>query len=267
MDGFEGKVAVVTGGASGIGAGIAKALASEGARLVLADLDGDRAKALADTLPGAGHVAVPTDVRETASVDALAGAVETQCGGLDLLVNNAGVYLGGPMRDVTEDDWRFVLDVNLDGVFRVGQRFVPMLRARGSGHVVNTASVGGMLSYGGAVAYAVSKFGVVAYSEALRSDLEPDGIGVSTLCPGAIATDLPSSDRYRAAGERAGGRSEALQPFIEGGMDPDAVGPIVLRGIRRNLPYIFTDDAMRELFQQRFDTILAGFDALAGTEA
>ncbi len=269
MDSFKGKIAVVTGGASGIGRGIARALAAEGAHVVVADVDEQGARYTAEDLLGQGvrSLAIRTDVRETASVDALAAATQTEFAGVDLLINNAGVYLGGPMRDVTEDDWRFVLDVNLDGVFRVGQTFTRMLREQGrGGHIVNTASVGGFVSHGGGLAYGVSKFGVVAYSEALRGDLEPDGIGVSTLCPGPIDTNLPASDRLRGSSEKAGGFSEALSPFIREGMKPDDVGPIVLRGIRANLPYIFTDDGLRDLFARRFETILAGFDQITPPE-
>ncbi len=269
MDSFEGKIAVVTGGASGIGRGIARALAAEGAQVVVADVDEQGARDTAEDLRGQGvrSIAVRTDVRETASVAALAAATQKEFDGVDLLINNAGVYLGGPMRDVTEDDWRVVLDVNLDGVFRVGQTFTRMLLEQGrGGHIVNTASVGGFVSHGGGLAYGVSKFGVVAYSEALRADLELDGIGVSTLCPGPIDTNLPASDRLRGTSEKAGGFSEALSPFIREGMKPDEVGPIVLRGIRANLPYIFTDDGLRDLFARRFETILAGFDQIAPPE-
>jgi NAD(P)-dependent dehydrogenase (short-subunit alcohol dehydrogenase family) len=265
MDDFEGKVAIITGGASGIGQGIGRALAGAGANVVVADIDEDAANKAAEGLRGQGvrSSAVRTDVRDNASVAALSAATRSEFGGVDLLFNNAGVYLGGEMRDATEDDWRFVLDVNLDGVFRVGQAFSAILREQGrGGYIVNTASVGGFISHGGGLAYAVSKFGVVAYSEAMRQDLEPDGIGVSTLCPGPIDTNLPASDRLRGAAEKSGAVSEALSPFIRGGMKPDDVGPIVLSGIRRNLPYIFTHDDMRDLFAQRFETILAGFDQI-----
>ena len=174
-----------------------------------------------------------------------------------------GPMFGDTMRRATEDDWRFVLDVNLDGVFRVGQTFTKMLLEQGrGGYVVNTASVGGFLSYGAGVAYTVSKYGVVAYSEALRADLESEGIGVSTLCPGPIDTNLPASDRIRGAAERAGGFSEALSPLTRGGMKPDEVGPIVLAGIRNELPYIFTHDDLRDAFAKRFETVLACFDRI-----
>lgn len=267
---FRGKTAVVTGGASGIGLGIARALAHEGANVVVADLDAAAAKRAAQELVAVGvrSLAVATDVRRTESVEVLAATVTREMGGVDLLFNNAGVYLGGPMRRATEDDWRFVLDVNLDGVFRVGQTFTKLLLEQGrGGYVVNTASVGGFLSYGAGVAYTVSKYGVVAYSEAMRVDLEPEGIGVSTLCPGPIDTNLPASDRFRAASEQVGGLSEALSPLTRGGMKPDEVGPIVLAGIRSELPYIFTHDDLREAFAKRFETVLACFDRIGAPVA
>lgn len=265
MQDFRDKVAVVTGGGSGIGLGIARALAREGAKIVIADLDAGAAKRAADELRGLGVEtrAIATDVRETASVEALAAGARAELGGVDLLFNNAGVYLGGPMRRATEDDWRFVMDVNLDGVFRVGQIFTKLLLEQGrGGYVVNTASVGGFLSYGPGVAYSASKYGVVAYSEAMRMDLEADGIGVSTLCPGPIDTNLPASDRIRGAAERAGGFSEALAPLTRGGMKPDQVGPIVLAGIRNRLPYIFTHDDLRGAFAERFRTVMDCFDRI-----
>lgn len=265
MEEFKDRVAIVTGGASGIGQGIGRALAAEGAHVVVADIDEEAAGKTAEELTGLGvrSLAVRTDVRNDASVDALFEATVEHFQNVDLVFNNAGVYLGGEMRDCTWDDWRFVLDVNLDGVFRVGQRAAARLRDQGrGGHVVNTASIGGFLSHGGGLAYAVSKFGVVAYSEAMRADLEPNGIGVSTLCPGPIDTNLPASDRLRGQAERSGGVSEALSPFIRGGMAPNDVGPIVLSGIRRNLPYIFTHDDVREAFKARFDTVLDCIDRI-----
>jgi len=120
-------------------------------------------------------------------------------GGVDLLFNNAGVYLGGPMRRATLDDWRFVLDVNLDGAFRVGQTFTRLMLEQGrGGYVVNTASVGGFLSHGAGVAYAVSKYGMVAYSEAMRADLEPDGIVGIVQPPSPVGTSLepPAADQH-----------------------------------------------------------------------
>ena len=264
MDNFEGAVAVVTGGGSGIGRGICLALAEAGANVVVADIDDESAGKVAEEVRGVGvrGIAVATDVSKTESVAALASAALKEMGGVDVVCNNAGVYLGGDMRDTTEDDWRFVLSINLDGVFRVGQAFSKILREQGrGGHIVNTASVGGFLSYGAAVAYAASKFGVVAYSEALRADLEPHGIGVSTLCPGPIRTSLAGSDRLRKAGEQTGGKSQELWEFIREGMQPEDVGPIVLAGIRDNAAYIYTHD-FRDAFAERFQRVLKDFERI-----
>jgi len=159
MQSFEGRVGVVTGGGSGIGRGICLALAEAGASVVVADIDGDSATQVVEQVAakGARGIAVTTDVTQTDSVAALAETSVRELGGVDIVCNNAGVYLGGDMADTTEDDWRFVLSVNLDGVFRVGQCCSKLLReqARG-GHSGNTASIGGFLSHGGAVAYAAS---------------------------------------------------------------------------------------------------------------
>jgi NAD(P)-dependent dehydrogenase (short-subunit alcohol dehydrogenase family) len=260
------KVAVVTGGASGIGRGMARAFAAEGADVVVADIDRSAAEQTASELRAAGvrSVAVALDVRDRASVDALADATVRELGGVDIVANNAGVFLRGPMADTTEDDWEFVLSINLDGMFRVGQTFAALLREQDrGGHIVNTASVGGFLSSRECVAYAVSKFGVVAYSEALRAELAPLGIGVSTLCPGPIDTNLTTSDKLRADTDRRGGHSAGLEELVAGGMKPDDVGPIVVAGIRRDAPYIFTHD-YRQPFRQRFDAVLAEFDHVPG---
>ena len=262
MDNFEGKVAVVTGGASGIGRGICTAFASAGAKVVVADIDAEGAKKLAGELEGKGvrSLAMTVDVASSESVAALAAKVVEEMGGVDIVCNNAGVYIGGDMADVTEDDWRFVLSINLDGVFRVGQVFAKILREQGrGGHIVNTASVGGFLSHGPGVTYSVSKYGVVAYSEALRGDLEPHGIGVSTLCPGPIRTSLAGSDSLRKADDQAGGKSQALWEFIREGMEPEDVGPIVLAGILDNAAYIYTHD-FSDAFSDRFERVLKDFE-------
>jgi NAD(P)-dependent dehydrogenase (short-subunit alcohol dehydrogenase family) len=262
MDDFRDKVAVVTGGASGIGRSICNALASEGTHVVVADIDAQSAKKTAEALTGLGarSIAVATDVSNSESVALLASTVVKEMGGVDIVCNNAGVYVGGDMADVTEDDWRFVLSINLDGVFRVGQAFAKILREQGrGGHIVNTASVAGFLSHGPGVAYSVSKYGVVAYSEALRGDLEPHGIGVSTLCPGPIRTSLASSDSLRMPDEETGGKSQALWEFIREGMEPEDIGPIVLAGIRDNAAYIYTHD-FSDAFADRFQRVLKDFE-------
>ena len=259
MQDLEGKVAVVTGGGSGIGSGICRALAGAGARVVVADVDMNKADGVAASLreTGARARAERVDVSDLDSVTRLAEATLAEFGAVDVLCNNAGVYLGGRSRDMTPDDWRWVMSVNLDGVFHGCRVFVPLLLERGAGHILNTASVGGLMPSSGA--YSPSKAAVISYSEALRADLEPDGIGVSCLCPGAVATDLASCDRLRpdALGD-AGNRSAVLGPMIADGISPEEAGEIALRGIRRNDAYIFTDAAFRPAIEARFGRILDG---------
>ncbi len=245
MHSFEGKVGLVTGGGSGIGRGICLALADAGANLIVADIDLDNAARVAEEVTGKGVRGIPVhvDVRKTDSVAALAETATREMDGVDIVCNNAGVWLGGKMRDTTEDDWRFVLSVNLDGVFRVGQCFAQLLREQNrGGHIVNTASVGGFVSHSSGVAYHVSKYGVVAYSEALRADLEPDGIGVSTLCPGEVVTNLADCDRLRDPEDQVGLQSEAVREWDRDGLQPEEVGAIVVSGIRHNAAYIYTHD-------------------------
>lgn len=262
MQDFEGKTAVITGGASGIGRGIALSLAEAGSNLVVADVNREAGEKVCEELRGKGVRALfaESDVRSSASVAALVSRVREEMGGADIVCNNAGVYLGGPMREVSEQDWRWLLSVNLDGVFHVGQAFAALLREQGrGGHIVNTASVGGFLSSADGLVYGVSKFGVVAYSEAQRADLEPEGIGVSTLCPGPIRTNLSHSDRLRDDEAQAGGNSEVLWELIREGMEPVEIGPIVLAGIRENAAYIFTHD-FSEIIRARFEKVLEAFE-------
>jgi NAD(P)-dependent dehydrogenase (short-subunit alcohol dehydrogenase family) len=259
---LRGKVAVVTGGASGIGSGICRALAREGSQVVVADLDGRKADALAAELrtQGARSLGLPVDVSDLGSVQKLAEQVVAQLGGVDVLCNNAGVYIGGNIHDLTADDWRWVMSVNVDGVFYGCKVFVPLLLQRGAGHIVNTASIGGFLSSPESAAYSASKFAVVAFSEALRADLVKKGIEVSILCPGPVRTALAKSDERRPGRlAQAGQHSEVLWEMIKGGIEPEQAGEIVVRGIKGDVPYIFTHPDWKPAFEERFARVLASF--------
>ena len=267
MDEFEGKVAVVTGGASGIGSGMCRKFASVGMRVVVADLDGEGAERFSGELRDGGpaSIGVETDVASLASVERLAEAALKEMGRIDLVCNNAGVFIGGSIREITADDWRWVMSVNLDGVFHGCSVFVPLLLEAGrGGHIVNTSSIGGLLTDPVAAVYTATKFAVLGYTEALRTDLEPEGIGVSTLCPGPIRTRLAECDEHRpAALSGAGNRSKVLWDMIKDGIEPDEVGDIVLRGIRANAPFIFTHPEWKPAVEERFNRILASMDAAA----
>lgn len=257
---LEGRVAVVTGAASGIGAGLARALSGAGMRLVLADVEIEPARALARELAGGGReaIAVRTDVTRAEEVEALAERAFAELGGVHVLCNNAGVCQGGPLYEMTPDDWRWILAVNLGGVIHGCRSFVPRLIAQGEpAHVMNTASVGGFLSGGTLGMYSTSKFAVVAYSEALAQELAAHRIAVSALCPGWVDTRLADAARNRpeSLGSAPPGM-EAIVPGMAAGMDPDTVGRHALRGIREDAAYVFTHPEFEPLIAQRFERVL-----------
>ncbi len=259
---LAGRVAVVTGGGSGIGWGICRRLAQEGMQLAVADVDLPAAEKACAELRERGARALPvhTDVSQRRSLEALLETVLRELGDVHVVCNNAGVYTGGDPLANSEGDWRWLVDVNLMGVVNGCQVFAPHLVAKGAGQIVNTASVGGFLPAPELDAYCATKFAVVAFSEALRTRLAPSGVGVSILCPGAIRTNLARSDRLRpASAGAAGGSSKVLAPMIEEGADPLEVGEFVLRGVRENAEYIFTHAEFRDWIEARFQRVLAAF--------
>jgi NAD(P)-dependent dehydrogenase (short-subunit alcohol dehydrogenase family) len=265
MEELSGKVAVVTGGASGIGRGLCRRLAHAGLDVVVADIDADGADATAAELRelGVRSLGVRVDVSDRKSFAALADRAFAELGGVHVVCNNAGVIVGGALCDATEDDWRWVLSVNLGGVVNGCAVFGPRLIAQGQGgHIVNTASVGGFLAGPGLGIYCTSKFAVVGMSESLRAELAPHGIGVSALCPAAVKTKLIDADRNRPAElAQVGGKAEMMRAAIDGGIDPDEVGDCVVRGIRNDAAYIFTHPGARDAFAAKFQSVLAAFDA------
>src|SRR3954453_6260602 len=222
MDSFQGKVAVVTGGASGIGRALAETFAGEGMQIVLADVQPEPLarveRALRDR--GARVLAVQTDVSQAADVEALAAKTLEAFGAVHVVCNNAGVAVGKTTWEHTVADWEWVLGVNLWGVIHGIRTFVPIMLEQGTeGHIVNTASVAGLLASGFKPSYDVSKFGVVALSESLYRELEAiqAKVKVSVLCPGLVKTNIMASGRNRpgrlengAAVEVSGHRPEAM---------------------------------------------------------
>jgi NAD(P)-dependent dehydrogenase (short-subunit alcohol dehydrogenase family) len=276
MKDLAGKVAFVTGAASGIGLGIATALARAGVKVMLCDIDRD---ALDKALEGLKRTnadvdGVVADVSLKAQLQKAADATIARYGKMHILVNNAGVGGGGPYGMWTDDAWRWTLDVNLWAVIWGVEIFGPLIEKHGEGgQIVSTASIAGLLS-GSSPPYNVSKYGVVALSEGLRQDLAPRGIGVSVLCPGFIRTDIMNSARHvpeRFADARppapptegpGAERAAMVRQRITGGIDPFYVGELVREGIEGDWPYIFTDAEFEPFIEARFAAIKAGFDRI-----
>ena len=266
MEDLRGKVAVITGGASGIGLATARALAAEGARLVLADIEDGPLAAAAAELDALG---VRCDVSLLESVQALADAAYERHGAVDIVFNNAGVAVGGPMAEMTHADWDWLVRVNLWGPIHGIEVFVPRMVEQGSGgHVLFTASFAGLVPNVGLGPYCVTKYGVVAMAEVLQRELRAAQIGVSVLCPMRVATNIGSSERNRPSS--LGGPDAS--PRVEDQTDdnPDQAGRVlpvevvavdVVDAIKRNRLYIVPHAESRAFVQRRFARIEAGYDA------
>ena len=272
---LAGKTAFITGGASGIGLAMGRGFVAAGMNVVLADIERDALAAAVDSLRETGPVhGVHCDVTDSASVEAAAAAAIAAFGNVHVVCNNAGVAAGGGIDDISLDNWRWVLDVNLMGVLHGVRTFLPHIRGHGEGgHFVNTASMAGMLNGMGFSPYAASKFAVVAMSEGLALQLAPFGIGVSVLCPGFVRTGISDSGRNRL---QRYGKPKPLDPaspaaalvahiagLVQAGIDPDVVAAKVLQAIRNDDLYIFTHPEMADEVRQRFAGIEAALERAA----
>jgi len=261
-----GQVAVVTGAASGIGLGIAKAMAGRGLSVVLADVEEG---ALADATKavearGVPAIGVPTDVSDAWQVDELARRALERFGRVDVVCNNAGVATNNKATwEMDELDWQWVLGVNLWGVIHGIRSFVPALVAQGHGHVVNTASIVGLL-YGLEIApYTASKHAVVAISETMRGELatRAPGVGVTVLCPSYVPTRIGDAERNRPTaltpdwGAAVHGTPRDRSRFEP--VQPDAVGEMVADAVESGRFYLSTHPGVDTLIRHRFDAILA----------
>jgi NAD(P)-dependent dehydrogenase (short-subunit alcohol dehydrogenase family) len=267
MENLNGRVAVITGGASGIGLATARLFAREGMRIVLADVEAAAlATAVAEiTALGTETIGVQTDVGDLAQVRALADRTYERFGSAHVVFNNAGVAIFGPIQDMRHEDWEWVLRVDLWGVIHGVEAFVPRMIAGGEGgHVVNTASFAGLVANSGLGAYCVAKYGVVGLSECLYRDVSAHGIGVSVLCPMIVATRIGSSERNRPA--ELGGPTTPMVPTPEeeaslagGTLSAAAVAEHVVRGIKRGDLYILTHPESRTFIRRRFERIDRAF--------
>lgn len=273
---LTGKAAFVTGGASGIGLALGRAFAEAGMKVTLADIEADALAAAVDSLQGIGPDVhgVACDVADLASVERAAKASFDAFGNIHVVCNNAGV--GGSIDNFSPDVWRWVLDVNIMGVLHGIATFLPHLRAHGEGgHIVNTASMAGILTGPWFSPYVASKFAVVGMSEGLAAQLKPFGIGVSVVCPGFVRTRIHESARNR---QERYGSSKAPDPdsaqaallsqigeLVRSGIDPSEVAARVLAAIRADDLYVFTHSGrdLRAKVAERSAAILAAMDKAA----
>jgi len=275
MRDFAGKTAFVTGGASGIGLALGVAFAQAGMKVMLADIETDALASAVKSLEKLGPAeGVICDVADPSSVERAAKASWEAFGNVHVVCNNAGVAAGGGIDNISLDNWRWVLDVNLMGVLHGIRAFLPHMRAHGEGgHIVNTASMAGMISGMGFSPYSASKFAVVCMSEGLAPQLKPLGIGVSVLCPGFVRTGIGESGRNRP---QRYGPTPTLDPAspaaafvaeiarrLQAGLEPVAVAARVLAAIRNDELYVFTHPEMRGEVEQRFAAIQAAMDKAA----
>ena len=268
---FSGKTAFVTGAANGIGLGICRALARNGVNLVLADIEQsalEKARSELSTF-NVRTRAIEVDVSDAAAFERAADEAEREFGNIHFLFNNAGITMKpAPLWEITSEQWEWIFGVNIFGVINGIRALVPRMKAHGeAGHVVNTASIGGLqvnpkLRNG---SYAMTKYAVVAASEALALDLEGSHLGISVLCPAIVATTLYASAQRRP--ERLGGpfgrpNTEHAKAFHAAGIPPDDVGRRVLDAVAKREFFIFTHEEPREWIEARHQRLMAGFDSI-----
>ena len=276
MQELRGKVAVVTGAASGIGLAVSERLLAEGMRVVMADVEEPALGAAAAQLrdKGGDVLDVATDVAKGESIEQLAERALGAFGAVHLVHNNAGVGGGGPMLELTTRDWEWVIGVNLWGVIHGVRVFLPLIIEAGGGHIVNTASMAGVTSPPMMGPYNVTKHGVVTLSETLYKEMQLLGhpVGVSVLCPGWVNTNIADSDRNRpaelasereVAPEVAEGMRTMMQSMLQSGMAPSEVASQVVDAVRNERFYIFTHP-WQEAIESRMRAMLDGTNPAPG---
>ena len=278
MRDVAGKVAFVTGAASGMGLAMARSFAAAGMKVVLADIEEEAlAQARASFGPTNADVsAIRVDVTDRDAMAAAADRTEEAFGKVHVVCNNAGVAVSGSIADMAYTDWDWVVGVNLDGVVNGVQTFLPRILAHGEGgHIVNTASLAGLLPFSGLGVYNTTKYAVVGMSEAMRADLADQSVGVSVLCPGVVNTNIFDSGRNRPeelesdtdtasmiladdlqTDEERQARFEEIRASA---IEADVVGDMVLHGIRENEAYIFTHPEFVQDVNERQEEMSASF--------
>ena len=273
MKEFAGKAAFITGGVSGIGMGLAKVLAEAGMKVAITYRREDSLqpiKAWFAERPELVLYPVKLDVVDRGDWPRAADEVEAAIGPVELLCNNAGVGVIGPMEQATYADWDWVMGVNVGGVINGIMTFVPRMIAHGKGgHIVNVSSIGGLAALGTAGVYCTSKFAVVGLSEALHGDMAPYGIGVSVYCPGPVKSNMGEAGSKRPAHLAETGyrppEGAAAEPvkgaisFVDAWMEPEEAGRRILDGVRHERLYILSHPELRDAVRERHDAIEASW--------
>ena len=272
MKNVAGKTAFVTGGASGMGLAMVRSFAGAGMKVAVADIEEEPLQAVVEEFDetNASVIGLKVDVADLDSVAEGAAKTKEAFGNIHVLVNNAGIVTGGPFAEAEPNDWRWTMNVNLDGVYNGLNAFLTdMIAHNEGGHVVNTASLAGHIAVPRLGIYAASKFAVVGISEALRVELQEHGIGVSVLCPGVVNTNIFTARRNRPSSlpatqemnfertitDEEPVESEVLRNIIE----PDVVGDMVLHAIQHDQFYIFTHPDFASIVQARTNEIENAF--------
>ncbi len=268
MEDLAGKTAVVTGGASGIGRAMVDRFTAEDMNVVVADIDRAAAEATAAELVGAGGraVGIRTDVSRLDDIRALAEATVDSFGAVHIVCNNAGVVIGGRVEDLTDDEWRWVIDVDLWGAINGIRVFLPLIEAQGAGHLVSTSSTSGLVAPPFIAPYSVAKAGVITLMEAVRRELDArqSPVGASVLVPGPVDTPLLSSRHNRPEtlpqrSDTPEGRafaSSSASYLATAGKDPATVAALVVAAIRANRFWILTHPEWTKILQRRVDAIM-----------
>lgn len=260
-----GKTAFVTGGASGIGLGISKALLKRGANVVVADIRDDHLQQAEKELGNSDQVfTVKLDVTDRDAYTKAADAAEERFGKIHILVNNAGVAVVGPVELATYSDWDWTLNVNLGGAINGIATLLPRILAHGEGgHIVNTASMSGLMPHPGTVIYTTSKAAVIGLSEAMRGELEPKGVTVSAFCPGPVQSNINEADKTRPATLADTGYAETdkgrqnINVFAHLFKTPEIIGERVCEGIENNELYILTHSEFRKGVEARAQAMIS----------